>query len=324
MVLRMSEDQEKKSTMIGKMFSPTFTAGDNILKNWEAVPIDDTKQYKVTRANGSSLVVEPGTSIEGKNGEVEVSLNSHGNLFIGDRTIIVGENVIPELSANRKGRSKSEFTVYSDNNPGKKTFVKVGEKHNDFGQIDLDPFGNLKTESGTIKMLYKEKELRLIVLDAVVANKDGEFIGHKAYINVYRPDNGDSQLNGVQGVYSPPNEKSSTGMFLEKYEDEFSVVTAKFSPARGNKSASVSMRSYDNAVDEFELDASVKFLEGRAAIAEIDPKMLPNYEAHKSSLDEIKNAGWDRERFIVNSGSEILLGSREDRSYSAPEKNPGF
>lgn len=278
------------------------------------------KEYQVTRANGSKLHVTVGSDIEGKSGKLKVELNEYGNLSIGDHTVVVGENVLPGLSANRKGKSESEYFIYSDNKGGRRVSVTVGERNEEFGMIGKDNFGNLTTDNGTVKLLHKEKELRLLVLDDEMSFDNDS--GNKAYINVYRPGNDRDQLKGVQGVYIKPAKSSDPGLFMEDNGAGEGVITAKFHSSKNGRSASVELRGFEDAVIEHELTKKVEFLETRAALAEIDPRMLQNYDRLSEELKEVKSQPWEEQRFVVSSGAENMLVQRPRQEYSNTNYTP--
>lgn len=251
----------KSKGLNAKIFCSVSSVGPNLLDGWEARPLS-YDQFLVKRSNGTEVLLSIGDELDSVG---LVSLDKNNNLSVGKWTVTVGVNIIKGWEA-RKTKGAGNYLIKDDQ--GNHTRVKVGENFEGLGLVGEDGFGNVTLGDKSVRQLYKDFELNLIVL------KGNEKGGIPAYFNYLEPNNSGNRRDGAKGVFYPSKDGKQPSKFSEYGEDGRLYSTAVFFPSRDKKYLFGKVRSLDDAVIERVSFQKVKDLEEDAKHAGISPDSL--------------------------------------------------
>lgn len=286
------------SKLLAKAFYTTYGAGENVLDGWSATPAGDPGIYRVIRADGTSREVALGSNVPGAG---PVMLNEHGNLQVGNHTVIVGENLISGWTA-RKNKGTDAYLLMSPDGEG--IPVTLGGHVNQgplSGFASLDTYGNLQVGEKAIVMLRKEAEVRLVVLT------EQDRSGYLAYINTVLPGQDKLANNGVRGVFYPASGKKPAAFCEAPDGSDVLYRTAVFHAARNGRRYVVGkLRPLSVAIQERTAYDQVRAMEevARSEGYSAESVFGADYQSVKQSLDNLNESSWKTQVFTVEKGLE--------------------
>ncbi|MFS1427908.1 hypothetical protein LMH73_012310, partial [Vibrio splendidus] len=210
---------KKYSPLLAKASHVEFGAAKNPLHGWSFSEIEPGK-FAVTRDDGVTIDA-PISSQDNLLDLGVVSVDSSGDLIIGDNKIIQGANLMSGWSAKRStGKS---FKVTDPN--GASHIAKRDEFFIPLnGIVQLDSYGNLSVEGGSsIRVLKKTAEIEI-----KVHNKQ-ENGGYSCYINRNEINKQTNGKDGTKGVFYPSKD-GKPAYFTETFGGQ-DIITAYFRPA---------------------------------------------------------------------------------------------
>lgn len=286
------------SKLLAKAFYTTYGAGKNVLDGWSATPSGESGIYRVIRADGTSREVSLGGNVPGAG---IVMLNEHGNLQVGNHTVIVGENLIAGWTA-RKTKGTDAYLIVSPE--GDNLTVTLGDHLNSAhlsGFASLDAYGNLQVGEKAVTLLRKESEVRLVVLT------EEDRSGYLAYINTVLPGQDKLANNGVRGVFYPSSGKRPAAFCEAPDGSDVLYRTAVFHAARNGRRYVVGkLRPLSVAIQERTAYDQVKAMEevSRGEGYSAEAVFGADYLGVKHSLDNLNESSWRTEVFTVEKGLE--------------------
>ena len=310
----MSTDSTLKKKLQGKVFYTEYGIGDNdrLLSGWEAEPLNDNT-YLIKRSNNSQVAFSLGQEVPGVG---KVSLDSEGNLNVGDHVVLVGKDIIPGMTAKRK-RKKGEYMLSREGE--RKLSISVGDNVKGHGIVgEIDEFGNLKIGDKSIPIESKRRELKLLVYQ----DSHEQFrSGFKCHFNMLEPGSGKNNLDGMSGVFFAAKGRAPA-KFCEVDSDGKTLQTAVFWPSRNRKFLVGKIRSIEDARLEKALVERLKVLEEECKEFDIQPEEHYDWVVAKERLDQANNLDWQTYSFSIDSGHEALFGCKpRDRNQ---EYSRGF
>lgn len=300
-----------------KAFYANNSIGDNILSGWEAKPLDENA-FLVTRHDGTTRRVVVGESIP-KVGEV--SINSAGNLSVGNFTVVVGVNLIPDWEA-KPAKGKDNFRVNRPREAGGAFEVQLGGHVEGYGDVVMDEYGNLRVGEKSIRVARKQYEINLLVWN-IADDKQG----FESVINLIEPGSKDNRRNGVYGSFKrTAMDSGQPAVFREKGPNGVLLNTAVFWPSENKKFLFGRIRSRDEALLEYEAFTNEKAIERRIKqeCRETGLKMeehmdYPDYLEAEKIRKRLNKETWQHHHFTVTRGAHLFGLKPDPVKQSSPE-----
>lgn len=309
-----------KRSLQAKTFYADHSIGDNILSGWEAKPLDENS-FLIKRRDGSTRKVVVGEAIP-KVGEV--SVNSAGNLSVGNFTVVVGENLIPDWEA-KPTSGKDTFFIKRPKEQGHNLRdVSLGSDLEGMGQVVMDEYGNLRVGDKSIRVARKQFEINLLVWSVPDAKE-----GFQSVINLIEPGNKGNRKDGVYGAFCRTRMGSNKpAIFKEKGPNGELLNTAVFWPSENKKYVVGKIRDRNDAILEKEALRAEKKLERRIkeecreTNLELEEHMdYPDLVEATKIREKMNKDSWRVHNFTVSKGGH-MFGLKpdpvksNDREYS--------
>ncbi|PTH79202.1 hypothetical protein [Aeromonas veronii] len=295
----MTDHNTQKPKTMGKIVYTDFSIGEKPLSGWEAVPISDEK-FLITRKNKSTTVLSIGDETQAG----VVSLDSNGNIKVGEWTVPIGRNLIEGCEARAKRGKGNYFIRMSD---GSSHTIKIGDDLANLGKTEIDEFGNIKAGESSILVHKKQYELNLLILGTM------EKGGFTSYFNIIEPKNENNRKDGARGIFYPTKDGKRPSSFSEIGPDGGLYSTAIFWPSKNDKFVQGKVRPLMMAIKEKAIYEKIKEMNALAAEIGVEASEIQGYDSMKKDLNEINNKSWIEYSFLVNQGINLFNGNSKEK-----------